>query len=100
MKLAMDTEGDNKQYNVWGSSNMEDEVDQFQLLEERVDSLIEKAMTLKRENETLEEKLLRAEEKVSEMSAKIEKFHSDRDDAKNKIMSLLEKMEQVSVKEI
>ena len=91
----MDTEGNDKQYNVWGSSSTEDEIDQFQLLEERVDSLIEKTMVLKREKNALEEKLISVEEKVSEMSSKIEKLQSGRDDAKNKIMSLLEKMEQV-----
>ena len=92
----MDTEGDNKQYNVWESSNAEDEVDQFQLLEERVDSLLEKTMALKNEKESFKEKLRAEEEKVVELSAEIEKLRSGRNDAKQKIMSLLEKMEQVS----
>lgn len=42
--MTMDTEVDNNQYNVWESSNSEEEVDQFQLLEEKVDSLIEKQL--------------------------------------------------------
>ena len=92
----MDTAGDNKQYNVWDSSNAEDEVDQFQLLEERVDSLIEKTMALKSEQKSFEEKLRAEEAKNIELSAEIEKLRSGRNDAKQKIMSLLEKMEQVS----
>jgi chromosome segregation ATPase len=94
--LVMDTEVDSKQYNVWESSITEDETDQFQLLEEKVDSLIEKTVALKSERDILENKLRVEEEKVVALNAKIEKLRSGRNDAKEKIMSLLEKMEQVS----
>ena len=92
----MDTEVDSKQYNVWESASTEDEIDQFQLLEEKIESLIEKTMALKSERDILEEKLRVEEEKVVSLTAEIEKFRSGRNDAKEKIMSLLEKMEQVS----
>ncbi len=92
----MNGEDDKRQYNVWESPGAEEEIDQFQLLEERVDSLIEKTVALKNENEALEEKLRIEEEKVAELNAKIEKLRTGRNDAKQKIMSLLEKMEQVS----
>ena len=92
----METEVDNKQYNVWESPNSEEETDQFQLLEEKVDSLIEKVVALKSENEALKEKLRIEEGKVSDFNTKIEELNSGRNDAKQKIMSLLEKMEQVS----
>jgi predicted nuclease with TOPRIM domain len=91
----METEVDNKQYNVWESPNSEEETDQFQLLEEKVDSLIEKVVALKSENEALKEKLRIEEGKVSDFNTKIEELNSGRNDAKQKIMSLLEKMEQV-----
>jgi chromosome segregation ATPase len=94
--VAMNTEVDNRQYNVWESSSPGEEVDQFQLLEEKVDSLIEKTMALKSEKEAFEEKLRIEEEKVSDLNSKIETLRSGRNDAKQKIMSLLEKMEQVS----
>ena len=94
--VVMNTEVDNRQYNVWESSSSEEEVDQFQMLEEKVDSLIEKTMALKNEKEALEEKLRIEEEKVSDLNSKIETLRSGRNDAKQKIMSLLEKMEQVS----
>jgi hypothetical protein len=55
--MAMNTEVDDRQYNVWESSGPEEEVDQFQLLEEKVDRLIEKTVALKSEKEALEEKL-------------------------------------------
>jgi len=95
-RMTMDTEVDNKQYNVWESSNPEEEVDQFQLLEEKVDILIEKTIALKEVNAALEEKLLIEEGKVSDLDTQIEALRSGRNDAKQKIMSLLEKMEQVS----
>jgi len=94
--VVMNTEVDDRQYNVWESSSPEEEVDQFQLLEEKVDSLIERTMALKREKEALEEKLQIEEEKVSDLSSKIETLRSGRNDAKQRIMALLEKMEQVS----
>ena len=94
--VVMNTAVDDKQYNVWESTNPEEEVDQFQLLEAKVDSLIERTMVLKSEKEALEEKLQIEEEKVSDLSGKIEALRSGRNDAKQKIMSLLEKMEQVS----
>jgi len=92
----MNTAVDDKQYNVWESESSEEEVDQFQLLEEKVDSLIERTMALKSEKEALEEKLRIEEEKVSDLSSKVETLRSGRNDAKQKIMSLLDKMEQVS----
>jgi len=94
--MTMDTEVDNKQYNVWESSNQEEEVNQFQLLEEKVDSLIEKTIALKAENTAFEEKLRVEEGKISDLNTQIEALRSGRNDAKQKIMSLLEKMEQVS----
>jgi len=94
--LVMDKEVDSKQYNVWESSITEEETDQFQLLEEKVDSLIERTMALKSERDIFENKLRVEEEKVVALNAKIEKLRSGRNDAKEKIMSLLEKMEQVS----
>jgi predicted nuclease with TOPRIM domain len=93
--VSLETEVDNKQYNVWESPNSEEETDQFQLLEEKVDSLIEKVVALKSENEALKEKLRIEEGKVSDFNTKIEELNSGRNDAKQKIMSLLEKMEQV-----
>ena len=92
----MNTQVENRQYNVWESSNPEEEVDQFQLLEEKIDILIEKSMAYKNEKEALEKKLRIEEEKVSDLNSKIETLRSGRNDAKQKIMALLEKMEQVS----
>ena len=92
----MDTEVDSKQYNVWESPGTEEEIDQFQILEEKVDILIEKTVALKSERDILENKLRVEEEKVVTLTAQIEKLRSGRNDAKEKIMSLLEKMEQVS----
>jgi len=92
----MNTEVDDRQYNVWETSGSEEDVDQFKMLEEKVDNLIEKTMALKNENVALEKKLRIEEEKVADLNSKIEKLRSGRNDAKQKIFSLLEKMEQAS----
>ena len=55
--MTMNSEVEDKQYNVWESTSREEEVDQFQLLEEKVDRLIQKAVALKGEKEALEERL-------------------------------------------
>ncbi|MBW2709383.1 MAG: hypothetical protein JRD04_08920, partial [Deltaproteobacteria bacterium] len=54
--MVMNTEANSGQYSVWESSSLEEEMVQFQLLEEKVDSLIAKIMALKSEKEALEKK--------------------------------------------
>lgn len=74
-----------------------EELDQFKVLEEKIDSLIRYVDSLKKEKEALVEKTHIQDEKISDLTSEIEALRSARDQAKQKIISLLEKIEQVSV---
>jgi FtsZ-binding cell division protein ZapB len=75
-----------------------EEIDQFQTLEDKVDSLIKMVIAMKRERESLLEKTHIQEEKIADLVSEAEALKASRDKAKQKILSLLEKMEQIEVK--
>ena len=77
--------------------NTEAEVDQFQLLEEKVDRLIDMIAELRREKEALAEKAQIQDERISDLTSQLETLKSSRDRAKQRIISLLEKMEQIGI---
>ncbi|MBC8420573.1 MAG: cell division protein ZapB [Proteobacteria bacterium] len=91
----METGEETRQYKVWNSLNSEDGVDQFQLLEDKVDGLIEMIKTLKNEKESFVEKFQIQEEKLADLTQQVEGLKSGRDKAKQRIISLLEKIEQI-----
>jgi chromosome segregation ATPase len=80
-------------------SNMEkgEELDQFQLLEEKLDNLIGYVDSLKKEKEALAEKVQINDNKIADLTGEIEILRSARDQAKQRIISLLEKIDQVNV---
>ncbi|MFP4086978.1 MAG: cell division protein ZapB [Desulfobacteraceae bacterium] len=90
----MDT-GDTRQYKVWGSSETEEEVDQFQVLEEKVDQLVEMIKTLRAERDSYKERFEIQEEKIGDLSEQVEALKGGRDRAKQRIVSLLEKLENI-----
>lgn len=73
------------------------EVDQFQILEEKVDKLIQFVNALKREKETLAEKVQVQAERLAELTDQLEGSRTARDGAKQRIAALLEKMEQIDI---
>jgi predicted nuclease with TOPRIM domain len=73
------------------------EIDQFQLLERKIESLIERISTLKREKDSLGEKVHIQEEKLADLNSQIGELKAGRDKAKQKVISLLEKIEQVDI---
>ena len=75
-----------------------DETDQFQMLEDKVDSLIKMVTAMKRERESVLEKIHIQEEKIADLASEAEALKASRDKAKQRILSLLEKMEQIEVK--
>jgi uncharacterized coiled-coil DUF342 family protein len=77
-----------------------EELDQFEVLEQKLDSLIKYVQTLKKEKETLSEQLQIQEGKISNMAGEIGSLRSARDQAKQKIISLLEKIEQLDVDDL
>ena len=92
----MESGEETTQYKVWNSLNSEEGVDQFQLLEDRIDNLIEMIKSLKREKESFAEKFQIQEEKLADLAKEVDHLKSGRDKAKQRILSLLEKMEQIT----
>lgn len=74
-----------------------EEMDQFQALEAKVDSLIRFAHSLKKERESLLEKLHIQEGKIADLTGELESLRGSRDKAKQRVLSLLEKLEQIEV---
>jgi chromosome segregation ATPase len=74
-----------------------EEIEQFQLLEEKIDSLIALMTELKKENESFNEKFRIQEEKLADLTKQLENLRAVRDQAKQRIVSLLEKIEQVTI---
>jgi FtsZ-binding cell division protein ZapB len=75
----------------------EKEIDQFKLLEEKIDSLIKFVKSLKKEKESLIEKRHIQEETISVLTKEMESLRATNDTAKRRIISLLEKIEQLGI---
>lgn len=71
--------------------------DQFQLLEEKIDKLIGLIKTLKGEKASLDEKVRIQEEKVAGLNEQIERLKAAREKAKEKVLSLLDKIEEIDM---
>jgi uncharacterized coiled-coil DUF342 family protein len=74
-----------------------EETDQFQVLEARVDSLIKFTAALKKEKESLLEKLQIQEGKIADLTSELDALKGSRDKAKQRVLSLLEKLEQIEI---
>ena len=74
-----------------------EEMDQFQVLEAKVDSLIKFANSLKKEKESLLEKVHIQEGKIADLISELETLKGSRDKAKQRVLSLLEKLEQIEL---
>ena len=73
------------------------EIDQFQLLEEKIDNLIEFITVLKREKESIAEKAQIQDEKIGDLNKQLESLKAGRDSARQRIVSLLEKIENIGI---
>jgi len=71
-------------------------MDQFGVLEEKIDSFIRYIDSCKKEKEALLEKVRIQDERIANLLGELEELKSDRNSIKQKIVSLLEKIEQVS----
>jgi FtsZ-binding cell division protein ZapB len=91
----METVESVRQDTAWNAVGSEEDTDQFQLLEEKIDKLITTIKALKSEKESLTEKLQIQEERLTDLSHEVEGLKSARDKARQRIVSLLEKIEQI-----
>lgn len=74
-----------------------EEKDPLETLEAKVDSLIDFAGSLKKEKESLLEKISIQEEKITDLSAEVENLRGARDKAKQRVVFLLEKLDQINL---
>jgi uncharacterized coiled-coil DUF342 family protein len=86
-----------QQHGERNAMNPGDDIDQFQLLEEKIDGLIELIRELRKENEGSTERLQIQKEKIADLSKQVEGLRATRDNAKQRIVSLLEKIEQINI---
>ncbi|SPD74873.1 hypothetical protein PITCH_A360008 [uncultured Desulfobacterium sp.] len=82
-----------------GDNNMNEtvEFDQFQLLEDKIDSLIMLISQLRKDNGALNEKIQAQDKQISDLAQEVEGLTTTRDKAKERVISLLEKIKQVAV---
>ena len=73
------------------------ELDQFQLLEERVDSLIQIIEASKKEKESSTEKIRTQDKIIADLKGDIKRLIGARDRAKQMISSLLAKIEKLEI---
>jgi uncharacterized protein (UPF0305 family) len=72
-------------------------LEQFQILENKIESLIQIINSLKTEKTQLLTRLNNQEEKIDELTKEIEQLREAGETAKQKTMSLLQKIEQIEV---
>ena len=80
-----------------GAMGPSEEMDQFQLLEEKVGSLIEYIVSLRKQNESLAEKLHIQGEKITNLAEEVEHLRGARVKVKQRIVTLLERIEQLDI---
>jgi chromosome segregation ATPase len=74
-----------------------EDIDQFQLLEEKIDHLIALVSSLKKEKEAFAEKFQIQEERISDLGSQLESLKASRDKARQRVVGLLEKIEQIQL---
>jgi hemerythrin superfamily protein len=73
------------------------EADYFKVLEEKVGLLITQIGSLKNEREKLREKILQQQKTISDLSGEMEKIRGSRDKVKERIINILNKIEQMDI---
>ena len=73
------------------------DVDQFQLLEEKIDYLIVLITDLRKEKELLAEQVQIKEMELADLNEQVGNLNTSRDGVKQRIVSLLEKINQIDV---
>ena len=74
-----------------------EDMEQFKLLEEKIESLIQIIHSLREEKTQCLTRINSQEKRIEELSGEIEKLHEARDTAKERIISLLQNIEQIEI---
>ncbi len=77
--------------------DINEEVDQFKILEDKIDKLIDYITALKKEKEALAEKNQTQEERLADLTDQLENSRTATDGVKQRIAALLEKMGQIDI---
>jgi len=72
-------------------------MDYFKVLEEKVGVLIAQITSLRKERESLRGKIQQQERNIMDFTREIENLKSNRDKARERIISILEKIEQMGI---
>jgi FtsZ-binding cell division protein ZapB len=72
-------------------------VDQFKILEDKIDKLIDYIAALKKEKEALADKNQSQEERLADLTDQLENSRTATDGVKQRIAALLEKMGQIDI---
>ena len=75
----------------------QDEMDYFKVLEEKVGVLIAQITSLREERESLRGKIRQQERNIADFSREIENLKGNRDKTRERIVSILEKIEQMDI---
>lgn len=74
-----------------------DDLEQFALLEQKIESLISVASSLRDEKINLQKRIQGQEEKIGSLTNEIEMLKADSDLVRQRIVALLEKIEKFNV---
>lgn len=73
------------------------ETDHFKLLEDKVGELIEKMQTMKKERDSFVKKIEEQDIKITQLTNELNELKETRNKAKDRIASILEKIENLDV---
>ncbi|MBW1680064.1 MAG: cell division protein ZapB [Deltaproteobacteria bacterium] len=73
------------------------EIDQFELLERKIEALIERIGALKSEKAALSERVLAQEERITDLTTQVDTLRSGNERARQRIAALLDKIEEIDV---
>ena len=75
----------------------ETEIDNFALLEERINALIDLVGSLRKDKDALAEKIQDQEVKITDLNREVEQLKAVRENARARVVSLLEKIEGLDI---
>ena len=74
-----------------------EEMEYFDTLEEKVENIITQLISLRDERQSFKKKILEQERNLANLNAKLENFMQIKDKARQKIESILDRIEQLDV---
>ncbi len=80
-------------------SVIEEEQDQFQLLEDKIDRLIKLVGRLREDKASLEKKVEEQEQLIEDLQEQIKKLQADKERARERISYVLSKIDQIDTEE-